>query len=97
MHLVFLPLSIVKFPIRPVVLSFAADLIERELALIVTGIGKGQFSSSIFLAIFVFSFILRSIGPGLHSDTMLLVVHPLSFVESSIAVGIDSLSMSFII
>ena len=75
-HFIVQPLTCVLLLITPDVDTFSLDLIHLELSLVNGAIGKCELTSSIFLALEVFTFIDSTIRPSFKTESMLFIVAP---------------------
>ena len=75
-HFIVQPLTCVLLLITPDVDTFSLDLIHLELSLVNGAIGKCELTSSIFLALEVFTFIDSTIRPSFKTESMLFIIAP---------------------
>ena len=82
-HVVRDPLTVVNFPVYPILLAVAMNLVFLPLTLIHGSICERVFAFTVFEPILVLSFILGSTGKVFNAVSMLLVISPEPFISSA--------------
>ena len=97
MHLVLLPLSLIVFTVRPVVLALTAYLILYELPIIVATFGEYEFAFAMLAPLIVLALILRTIRPLLLTPPVLFIFTPVTAVHGTICMNVGTLAMCLIV
>jgi hypothetical protein len=96
-HFIFQPFSIVSLAIRPHILSLPRDLILEEQTSVDASVSKFKRAFSIFLSVFVTTFVAGRVRPSFDACAVLFVLEPVTNVGRSIRVLVSTLSVCFIV
>lgn len=97
MKLVLPPLSLVRSPVRPLVIACPMDLVIYKLPCVNAAVCEDQLAFTILLAVSVFTVVFGSIVPLFDTLSIRFVVLPLTSVRLTVLIVVNTISIGFIV